>query len=126
MSFEGDVNGNLEVALESPCRLAFAKLATSLWHAYRDLVSVAEIRPKNDPCEIVITDYSRDETIAGKIQMIKAVRTMTGLGLMDAKDIVEAIRPGFPYVHRLPGASHRKNAIEVFQAGGAVIQPLKP
>lgn len=120
LKFEGQVSSCIEVELATPTRLAFAKLATALWHNYRDLSAAQEIKPKNDPREIVITGFIKEP-----IHLIKAIRELTGLGLHEAKNIVDAIGLGKPHVHRLPGEHYRKRSVEVLQEGGAIIQPLK-
>ncbi len=121
MSFEGDGEGSVEITVEAPTRWTFAKMATSLWHTYRDLRRAVEARGTEDPLAIVVTAWGENM----KIQSIKAIREITGLGLKEAKDFVEAAAPGRPQIVRVDSPDARKTAMLTLRQAGATVEPLR-
>jgi ribosomal protein L7/L12 len=48
-----------------------------------------------DTCRVFLRNIPEDTIRGNKIPLIKAVRTITGMGLREAKDLVEEFAPGY-------------------------------
>jgi large subunit ribosomal protein L7/L12 len=62
------------------------------------------------------------ETGDKKIEVIKAVRTITGQGLKEAKDLVDAVADGPQVIKEAAPADQAKEAEKILREAGAVVE----